>query len=68
MCVFLFLSGISLIWAYTSILAYVVDANNGHSATAVATNGTFGGLTAFVATEVAVPLQDSVGDGWHYTI
>ncbi|KAJ7668240.1 major facilitator superfamily domain-containing protein [Mycena rosella] len=37
-------------WAYTSTLAYIVDANNGPSST------------------VAVPLQDSVGDGWQYTI
>ncbi|KAJ7714005.1 vacuolar DHA amino acid exporter [Mycena metata] len=68
MCVFLFLSGFFLVCAYTSTLAYIVDANNGRSATAVAANSAFRGLGAFVATEVAVPLQNSVGDGWHYTI
>ncbi|KAJ7353400.1 vacuolar DHA amino acid exporter [Mycena albidolilacea] len=68
LCVFLFLSGFFVIWAYTSTLAYIVDANNGRSATAVATNSAFRGIAAFIATEVAVPLQDSVGDGWHYTI
>ncbi|KAJ7248883.1 major facilitator superfamily domain-containing protein [Mycena haematopus] len=68
MCVFLFLSGFFMIWAYTSTLAYIVDANNGRSATAVATNSAFRGMSAFVATEIAVPLQDSVGDGWLYTI
>ncbi|KAJ7270783.1 major facilitator superfamily domain-containing protein [Mycena haematopus] len=56
------------VWAYTSTLAYIVDANNGRSATAVATNSAFRGMSAFVATEIAVPLQDSVGDGWLYTI
>ncbi|KAJ6463376.1 vacuolar DHA amino acid exporter [Mycena sanguinolenta] len=68
MCTFLFLSGFFIIWAYTATLAYVVDANNGRSATAVATNSAFRGIAAFVATEVAVPLQDSLGDGWLYTI
>ncbi|KAJ7889930.1 vacuolar DHA amino acid exporter [Mycena olivaceomarginata] len=69
LCVFLFLSGFFVIWAYTQwTLAYIVDANNGRSATAVATNSAFRGIAAFIATEVAVPLQDSVGDGWHYTI
>ncbi|KAF8172799.1 major facilitator superfamily domain-containing protein [Mycena galopus ATCC 62051] len=68
MCVFLFSAGFFMIWAYTSTLAYIVDANNGRSATAVATNSAFRGIAAFVATEVSVPLQDSVGDGWLYTI
>ncbi|KAF7373494.1 Vacuolar DHA amino acid exporter [Mycena sanguinolenta] len=68
MCTFLFLSGFFMIWAYTSTLAYIVDANNGRSAAAVATNSAFRGVAAFVATEVAVPLQDSLGDGWLYTI
>ncbi|KAF7326635.1 Vacuolar DHA amino acid exporter [Mycena venus] len=68
MCVFLFMSGFFMVWVYTSTLAYIVDANNGRSVTAVAANSAFRGIAAFVATEVAVPLQDSVGDGWHYTI
>ncbi|KAJ7688806.1 major facilitator superfamily domain-containing protein [Mycena rosella] len=57
------------IWAYTLTLAYIVDANNGPSSTVVATNSAFRGISAFVCSvEVAVPLQDSVGDGWQYTI
>ncbi|KAF7300252.1 PAN2-PAN3 deadenylation complex subunit PAN3 [Mycena kentingensis (nom. inval.)] len=68
MCVFLFLSGLFAIWAYASTLAYIVDANNGRSSTVVAANSAFRGLFAFIAVEVAVPLQDSVGDGWTYTI
>ncbi|KAJ7756182.1 vacuolar DHA amino acid exporter [Mycena metata] len=68
MCVFLFLSGFFAIWAYSSTLAYIVDANNGRSSTVVAANSAFRGISAFVAIEVAVPLQDSVGDGWQYTI
>ncbi|KAJ7468471.1 major facilitator superfamily domain-containing protein [Mycena latifolia] len=68
MCVFLFLCGFFAIWAYTSTLAYIVDANNGRSSTVVAANSAFRGIFALVAIEVAVPLQDSVGDGWTYTI
>ena len=46
-------------WIYTSTLAYIVDANVGRSSTAVATNSSFRGLSAFVAAEIAVPLQVS---------
>lgn len=42
---------------YSSTLAYIVDANNGRSATAVATNSAFRGVFAFIATEIAVPMQ-----------
>ncbi|KAJ2914730.1 hypothetical protein MD484_g5667, partial [Candolleomyces efflorescens] len=55
-------------WIYSSTLAYIVDANVGRSSTAVATNSAFRGVFAFVATEIAVPMQDGVGDGWTYTI
>lgn len=44
---------------YTSTLAYIVDANAGRSSSAVATNSAFRGISAFVATEIAVPLQVS---------
>ncbi|KAG0702538.1 vacuolar DHA amino acid exporter [Suillus ampliporus] len=83
-CVMLFLTGFlsmcrlfrftlffSLIhdrWIYASTLAYIVDANIGRSSAAVATNSSFRGLSAFVATEIAVPLQDSIGDGGLYTL
>ncbi|KAG0704805.1 vacuolar DHA amino acid exporter [Suillus ampliporus] len=68
MCVMLFLAGFLSIWIYTSTLAYIVDANIGRSSTAVATNSSFRGLSAFVAAEIAVPLQDSIGDGGLYTL
>ncbi|KAJ6598660.1 major facilitator superfamily domain-containing protein [Mycena sp. CBHHK59/15] len=67
-CVVLFFCGFFAVWAYTSTLAYIVDANNGRSSTVVAANSAFRGLSAFVAVEVAVPLQNAVGDGWMYTI
>ena len=44
-------------WSYSSTLAYLVDANNGRSSTAVALNSAFRGIFAFVATEITVPLQ-----------
>ncbi|KAH7915436.1 major facilitator superfamily domain-containing protein [Hygrophoropsis aurantiaca] len=67
-CVMLFLSGLFTIWIYTSILAYMVDANMGRSSTAVAANSSFRGTVAFVAAEVAIPLQDAIGDGGLYTL
>ncbi|PFH53304.1 hypothetical protein AMATHDRAFT_137906 [Amanita thiersii Skay4041] len=63
-CVFLFLNGFFSIWAYTSMLAYIVDSNKGRSSTAVATNSAFRGIFAFIGTEVVVPMQDNLGDGW----
>lgn len=67
-CVMLFLCGLGAIWIYSSTLAYIVDSNVGRSSTAVASNSSFRGTAAFVAMEVAVPLQDSLGDGWMYTL
>ncbi|TFK22940.1 MFS general substrate transporter [Coprinopsis marcescibilis] len=67
-CVFLFACGFLAIWIYASTLAYIVDANNGRSSSAVATNSLFRGVSAFIAVEVAVPMQDNLGDGWMYTI
>jgi len=61
-CFFRFTPSFALIrdrWIYTSTLAYIVDANTGRSSTAVATNSSFRGLSAFVAAEIAVPLQVS---------
>lgn len=55
-------------WIYSTTLAYIVDANVGRSGTAVATNSAFRGLSAFVAAEVAVPIQDAIGDGGLYSI
>ncbi|KAG1723841.1 vacuolar DHA amino acid exporter [Suillus paluster] len=67
-CVMLFLAGFLSIWVYASTLAYIVDANIGRSSTAVATNSSFRGLFAFVAAEIAVPLQDTIGDRGLYTL
>ncbi|KAI0330794.1 MFS general substrate transporter [Cubamyces sp. BRFM 1775] len=67
-CVMLFLSGFFSISIYSSTLAYIVDANTGRSSSAVATNSAFRGLSAFVAAEIAVPLQVSIGDGGLYTL
>jgi len=67
-CVMLFLSGFFSIWIYASTLAYIVDANVGRSSSAVATNSSFRGVFAFVAAEIAIPLQDAVGDGGLYTL
>ena len=53
---------------YTSTLAYIVDANVGRSSTAVAANSLFRCGSAFVAAEVAAPIQDSIGDGGLYSI
>jgi len=67
-CVTLFLAGFSSIWIYSSTLAYIVDANVGRSSSAVACNSCFRGTFAFVAAEVAVPLQDSIRDGGLYSL
>ncbi|EIW78232.1 MFS general substrate transporter [Coniophora puteana RWD-64-598 SS2] len=67
-CVMLFLCGFFVIWIYSSTLSYVVDANVGRSSSAVASNSLFRGVFAFVAAEVAIPLQDAIGDGGLYTL
>ncbi|KAI0078248.1 MFS general substrate transporter [Panus rudis PR-1116 ss-1] len=67
-CIFVFFTGFLSIAMYASTLAYVVDANTGRSSSAVAANGVFRGTSAFIATEVAVPLQLAIGDGGLYTL
>ncbi|KAH9829693.1 MFS general substrate transporter [Rhodofomes roseus] len=67
-CVMLFLSGFLMITIYSSTLAYIVDANTGRSSSAVATNSCARGLSGFIAAEIAVPLQDALGDGGLYTL
>lgn len=42
---------------YSSMLAYIVDANSGRSSSAVAANSFLRGVAGFVAAEVAIPLQ-----------
>ncbi|CAG8752270.1 7383_t:CDS:2, partial [Acaulospora colombiana] len=53
----LFISGFTVL-----TLAYVVDANAGRSTAAVASNSSFRGLSGMIASEIAAPLQDSIGD------
>ncbi|KAM6493826.1 vacuolar DHA amino acid exporter [Amanita muscaria] len=67
-CVLLFVNGFFYIWPYASAVAYIVDANQGRSSTAVATNSLFRGILAFIATELAVPLQEGLGNGWMMTL
>ncbi|KAI0316276.1 major facilitator superfamily domain-containing protein [Amylostereum chailletii] len=68
LCVALFFAGFFSIWIYSSTLAYIVDANVGRSSSAVATNSAFRGTFAFVFAELAVPLQDGIGDGGLYSL
>ncbi|KAK7464981.1 hypothetical protein VKT23_006189 [Stygiomarasmius scandens] len=67
-CAMLFACGFFAIFVYTSTIAYIVDSNLGRSSTAVALNSAFRGVLAFALTEVSVPMQDNLGDGWMYTI
>ncbi|EIM87023.1 vacuolar DHA amino acid exporter [Stereum hirsutum FP-91666 SS1] len=67
-CVSLFFVGFFSIWIYSSTVAYIVDSNVGRSSTAVATNSLARSLVAFLFAEVAVPLQDSIGDGGLYSL
>ncbi|KAJ3766891.1 vacuolar DHA amino acid exporter [Lentinula raphanica] len=67
-CVMLFACGFVSIFVYTSTLAYIVDSNVGRSSSAVALNSCFRGTFAFIFEEIAVPMQDGLGDGWMYTI
>ncbi|KAG1873284.1 major facilitator superfamily domain-containing protein [Suillus tomentosus] len=66
-CVMLVLIGFTTIWMYASTLAYLVDANPGRSAAAVATNSSFRGSLAFLSVLIAVPLQNAWGDGILFT-
>jgi len=64
----LFISGFSVLFVYSSTLAYIVDANAGRSTAAVASNSAFRGISGMIASEIAAPLQDAVGDGGLYSI
>ncbi|KAL4080850.1 vacuolar DHA amino acid exporter [Scleroderma citrinum] len=68
MCAMLFLIGFLLLWIYSNALTYLVDSNTGRSSSAVAANSSFRGTIGFIAVEVAVPLQDTIGDGGLYMI
>jgi hypothetical protein len=63
----LFLAGLSAIWVYSCVLAYIVDSATGMASTAVSCNSLFRGVTAFVASQTGEPLLTSVGNGPLYT-
>lgn len=48
---------------YSSVLAYLVDANVGRSSSAIACNSLFRGFFAFLMTEIALPIRSAIGDG-----
>ncbi|BEI85444.1 hypothetical protein CcaverHIS002_0508450 [Cutaneotrichosporon cavernicola] len=64
----LFLAGFSLLFVYSSTLAYLVDSNPGRSASAVASNSFARGVVACVMSQVAIPIQNAIGDGGLYTL
>lgn len=53
---------------YASTLAYLVDSNPGRSAGAVSCNSFVRGSTACVLSQVAIPIQNAIGEGGLYTI
>lgn len=53
---------------YSSTLAYIVDANPGRSTAAVASNSSLRGISSFIASEIAAPLQNAMGDGGLYSM
>ena len=67
-CVYVAYADAIFSWIYSSTLAYIVDANNGRSSSAVATNSFFRGVMACIFAEVAVPLQNSLKDGGLYSL
>ena len=64
----LFVSGFGVLFIYASTLAYIVDANAGRSTAAVASNSSFRGISGLVASEIAAPLQGTIGDGGLYSL
>jgi MFS family permease len=64
----LFLAGFALLFVYSSTLAYLVDSNPGRAASAVACNSFMRGAVACVMSQVAIPIQNGIGDGGLYTL
>ncbi|WWC89126.1 uncharacterized protein L201_004044 [Kwoniella dendrophila CBS 6074] len=64
----LVISGFSLLWIYSSTLAYLVDANPGISSSAVSLNSLFRGVMACIMSQIAVPIRNGIGDGGLYTL
>jgi hypothetical protein len=65
--VILFLSGFGTLFIYASALAYLVDANPGRSIAATASNSSFRGFAGMIASEIASPLLNTLGDGGLYS-
>lgn len=57
--IILFFSGFTLLWVYSSTLAYIVDSNPGRASSAIAMNSCFRGIAGFVVAEVSGPIQVS---------
>ena len=53
---------------YAGTLAYLVDSNPGRSAGAVSCNSFVRGSLACVLSQVAIPIQNGIGDGGLYTM
>ncbi|KAL7421942.1 hypothetical protein Q5752_003714 [Cryptotrichosporon argae] len=64
----LFFAGLSIMLVYSSTLAYLVDANPGRSASAVACNSFCRGVSACVMSQVSQPIRGAIGDGGLYTL
>lgn len=64
----LFFAGFSLMFVYSSTLAFLVDSNPGRSASAVSCNSFCRGVGACVMSQVAIPIQNAIGDGGLYTL
>lgn len=63
----LFFLGLSTLWVYSTLLAFVVDANPGQSSSAVACNSLFRGVLACAASQAAEPLIGVIGHGAFYS-
>ncbi|KAE9397721.1 MFS general substrate transporter [Gymnopus androsaceus JB14] len=61
-CVMLFACGFVACVVYASSLAYIIDSNVGRSGSAIALNSFVRCTLAFAFEEIAVPMQDALGD------
>lgn len=76
----LFFAGLSLMYVgqiehgltcriiYSATLAYLVDANPGRSASAIACNSFVRGSFACILSQTALPIQNAIGDGGLFTM
>lgn len=64
----LFCAGFSISFVYSSTLAYLVDSNPGRSAPAVACNSFMRGVLACIMSQVAMPIQNAIGEGGLYSL